>query len=156
KEVKLVGAVNDLLGDFRPNMRQQFALGLRTNIHLEEIEATIQSSYQYYRDTWGISSHSGELAWYQSSFIIEGLQLTPRVRYYSESGADFYVPYLKKTAKFVQPDDFSSDFRLSAYGSLSFGAKLEYTFHTPWWRDIEWRAHASVERYLSSGDLCLQ
>src|SRR5258705_7235312 len=64
KEVKLVGAVNDLLGDFRPNMRQQFALGLRGNLHLEEIEATIHSSYQYYRDTWGISSHSAELAWY--------------------------------------------------------------------------------------------
>ncbi len=153
KEVKLVGAVNDLLGDFRPNMRQQFALGLRGNLHLEEIEATIHSSYQYYRDTWGINSHSFELSWYQT--FGDSLQITPTVRYYSQGGADFYVPYLKKNASFVQPDDFSSDYRLSPYGSLSFGVKGEYVFHTPWWRDVEWRGRLSVERYLSSGDLCL-
>jgi hypothetical protein len=128
KEVKLVGAVNDLLGDFRPNMRQQFALGLRGNLHLEEIEATIHSSYQYYRDTWGINSHSFELSWYQT--FGDSLQITPTVRYYSQGGADFYVPYLKKNASFVQPDDFSSDYRLSPYGSISFGVKGIH-LHTP-------------------------
>ena len=95
--------------------------------------------------------------WYQT--FGDSLQITPTVRYYSQGGADFYVPYLKKPGdpakKFLQPDAFSSDYRLSPYGSLSFGAKAEYVFHTPWWRDIEWRGRASVERYLSSGDLCL-
>ena len=156
KEVFLVGGGTQF-GDFRPNMRQQYAFLMRTNLHLEEIEATIHASYQYYTDSWSVNSHSFELSWYQT--FGDSLQITPTVRYYSQSGADFYVPYLKKPGnpakKFIQPDNFSSDFRLSPYGSLSFGAKAEYTFHTPWWRDIEWRGRASVERYLSSGDLCL-
>lgn len=155
KETKVVGATQDLVGDFRPNMRQQFALLVRGNLHLEEIEATIHSSYQYYRDDWGISSHQFELSWYQT--FGDSLQITPTVRYYSQTGSNFYVPYLKIRPghDYEPPDNFSSDYRLSAYGSLSFGAKAEYAFHTPWLRDIEWRGRVSVERYLSSGDLSM-
>jgi uncharacterized protein DUF3570 len=150
KEVFQVGGAQNY-GDFRPDTRHQFAFLLRYNRHLEETESTIHLSYQYYIDTWGISSHTGELAWYQS--FGDAFQIAPHVRYYSQSGADFYIPYLK----FGQPklEDMSSDFRLSPYGALSFGVKGEYVFHTPWFRDIEWRTHASVERYLSSGDFSL-
>ncbi|HTO71864.1 MAG TPA: DUF3570 domain-containing protein [Myxococcota bacterium] len=150
KEVYQVGAQTQF-GDFRPNQRHQFAFLVRYNRHLEETESTIHLTYQYYVDTWAISSHTAELAWYQN--FGDSFQLAPHVRYYSQSKADFYFAYLRQGA--TPPDNMSSDFRLSAYGALSFGIKAEYTFHTPWWRDIEWRTNASVERYLSSGDLSL-
>jgi uncharacterized protein DUF3570 len=148
KEVYQIGAPTQY-GDFRPNQKHQFAFLVRYNHHIEETESTIHLSYQYYLDTWDISSHTFELAWYQN--FGDSLQIAPVVRYYSQSKANFYVPYLKLGQ--ARPDNMSSDFRLSAYGALSFGAKVEYTFHTPWWRDIEWRTHASIERYLSSSDL---
>jgi hypothetical protein len=153
KEVKLVGAVNDLLGDFRPNMRSS-SLGLLEPAPRGD-RGDDPHELPYYRDTWGISSHQFELSWYQT--FGDSLQITPTVRYYSQTGSNFYVPYLKirKGHDYEPPDNFSSDYRLSAYGSLSFGAKAEYAFHTPWLRDIEWRGRVSVERYLSSGDLSM-
>ena len=151
KEVFQVGGQQNY-ADFRPDSRHQFAFLLRFNRHIEETESTLHLSYQYYIDTWGISSHMGELGWYQS--FGDSFQIAPHVRYYSQSAADFYLPYLNFGVK-GHPDNMSSDYRLSAYGALSFGVKGEYLFHTPWFRDIEWRLHASVERYLSSGDLSL-
>jgi Protein of unknown function (DUF3570) len=150
KEVYQVGAISQY-GDFRPNRRHQFAFLVRYNRHIEETESTIHLTYQYYIDTWGVSSHMGELAWYQN--FGDSFQIAPLVRYYSQSKADFYVDYLR--AGQAPPDNMSSDYRLSPYGSLSLGAKAEYVFHTPWFRDIEWRTHLSIERYLSSGDLSL-
>ena len=148
KEVFQIGG-HTQYGDSRPDQRHQFAFLLRYNRHIEETESTIHLSYQYYIDTWGISSHTAELAWYQN--FGDAFQIAPLIRYYSQSSADFYVPYLLLDQP--RPDNMSSDYRLSAYGAISFGIKAEYVFHTPWWRDIEWRTHASFERYLSSGDL---
>jgi uncharacterized protein DUF3570 len=152
KQVSQIGGQQNY-ADFRPNMRHQFAFLARYNRHLEETESTIHLDYQYYLDTWGISSHTAELDWYQS--FGDAIQIAPHVRYYSQTAADFYYPYLRPFVK--RPlENMSSDYRLSAYGALSFGLKGEYLLHTPWWRDVEWRLHASVERYLSSGDLALQ
>ena len=121
------------VGDFRPNMRQQFALLVRGNLHLEEIEATIHSSYQYYRDDWGISSHQFELSWYQT--FGDSLQITPTVRYYSQTGSNFYVPVsqdptgprLRAARRLLE--------RLPALARTArsrSALKGEYAFHTPW------------------------
>ena len=125
---------------------------LRYNRHIEETESTLHLTYQYYIDTWGVSSHQAELDLYQN--FGDALQIAPHIRYYSQNAADFYVAYLGTTQKPMH--EMSSDYRLSAYGALSFGVKAEYAFHTPWLRDIEWRANLGIERYLSSGDLALQ
>jgi hypothetical protein len=151
KEVFRIG--DHHYGDDRGGSRHQFAFLVRYNRHIEETESTIHLSYQYYLDTWGVSSHMAELDWYQN--FGDAIQIAPHVRYYSQTAADFYIPYLR-LKQIPQPGTrMSSDYRLSAYGALSFGVKGEYAFHTPWFRDIEWRAHLSVERYLSSGDLSL-
>lgn len=149
KEMFRVGGAQ--FADARPGSRHQFAFLVRYNRHVEETESTFHLSYQYYIDTWGLRSHTAELDWYQN--FGDAIQVSPHVRYYSQSAADFYVPYLQLGQRPL--DEMSSDYRLSAYGALSFGVKGEYVFHTPWLRDIEWRAKLSVERYLSSGDLAL-
>jgi hypothetical protein len=150
KEVFGIG--NRFFGDDRGGARHQFAFLVRYNRHVEETESTFHLSYQYYIDTWGVSSHTFELDWYQN--FGDAIQLAPHVRYYSQTAANFYIPYLRLNQ--APLPEMSSDYRLSAYGALSFGLKGEYAFHTPWFRDIEWRASLSVERYLSSGDLSLK
>lgn len=149
KEVFRIGGTH--FQDDRPGSRQMFGFLVRYNRHIEETESTIHLSYQYYIDTWSLSSHTAELAWYQN--FGDSFQVIPHVRYYSQSGASFYLPYLPQNSPKLK--DQSSDFRLSPYGALAFGVKGEYLFHTPWFRDIEWRANLAVERYQSSGDLCL-
>ena len=134
--------------DMRPDNRHALSWLTRYRRHIEEVEATAHLSYQYYWDTWGISSHTIEASWYQS--FGDSLQITPSIRYYTQNEADFYVSYLRNTPS---DDEFSSDYRLSTYGALGFGIKAEYTFRTPWLIDVEWKLKAAYERYISAGDL---
>ncbi len=135
--------------DERPGDRHGVAWLTRYRRHIEEFESTLHLSYQYYIDTWEVSSHTIEFAWYQS--YGDNLTITPNVRYYTQNEADLYTSYLPATSN--GSGEFSSDYRLSTYGALGLGLKGEYTFHTGWLADIEWTAKLSYERYLSSGDL---
>jgi hypothetical protein len=147
KQVFAVGGV--FFADARPDARHAFSWLTRYNRHIEEFEATMHLSYQYYWDTWGVSSHTLEVAWYQS--YGDNLQITPTVRYYTQNEADIYVNYLPIAS--TGGGEHSSDYRLSSYGALGLGLKAEYLFRTPWLTDIEWKAKLSYERYLSSADL---
>jgi len=135
--------------DERPGDRHGIAWLTRYRRHIEEFESTLHLSYQYYIDTWEVSSHTIEFSWYQS--YGDNLQITPTVRYYTQNESDFYVSYLPDTAN--GSGEFSSDYRLSTYGALGLGLKAEYTYRTTWLADIEWKGKISYERYLSSGDL---
>ncbi len=144
KQVLVAGAP---LGDTRPDLRHQFSWLTRLRHHFDAIGATVHADYQLYADDWGILSHTAELAWYQSLF--EVLQLVPSFRYYSQSQADFYAPWFVNA-----PSDglYSSDYRLSPYGAISWKLKAQVEFRT--WR-LGWIASAGWERYLSSGDFAL-
>ena len=51
----------------------------------------------------------------------DGWSITPGVRYYSQTAADFYQDYFS-----YLPDDgiYSSDYRLAGFGALSYRLKL--------------------------------
>jgi hypothetical protein len=118
------------LGDSRPDQRNQISWLTR-----------------YRHSDWGINSHTIEVAWYQALF--DAIRLIPGIRYYSQSQADFYAPY------YVAPRNdglYSSDYRLSPFGALSWRIKAETRFQT--W-NIDWSATVGYERYTSSGDLAL-
>ena len=147
KQVFAVGGV--FFADERPDSRHAISWLTRYRRHIEEFEATMHLSYQYYLDTWDVSSHTIEVSWYQS--YGDNLQITPTVRYYTQNEADIYVSYLPIGSP--GSGEYSSDYRLSSYGALGLGLKAEYTFRTGWVTDIEWKAKLSYERYLSSADL---
>lgn len=147
KQVFAVGGV--FFSDERPDSRHGLAWLTRYRRHIEEFEATMHLSYQYYLDTWGVSSHTIEASWYQS--YGDDLQITPTVRYYTQTEADMYVNYLPLGA--TGGGEYSSDYRLSSYGALGLGVKAEYALRTSWLADIDWKLKLSYERYLSSADL---
>ena len=60
------GVDHGFFNDDRGGARHQFAFLVRYNRHVEETESTFHLSYQYYIDTWGVSSHMAELDWYQN------------------------------------------------------------------------------------------
>jgi hypothetical protein len=138
--------------DQRPDTRHGFAWLAAYRRHIEEVDGTFHLSYQFYVDTWQVNSHTVQATWYQNYFD-GALQLMPMVRYYSQREADFYVNFLKTGQS--RDGDMTSDFRLSSYGAVSFGLRAQYEFHTPWLTDIRWGLKASIERYLSSGELAL-
>lgn len=118
--------------DSRPREHDQHSLLLRWNHRLHAREATSRSSYRYFSDTYGIRAHT-----LQQEFAHElagGWTLTPSVRLHTQSAADFYFdpvydpmfgPPFPPGFDFEQKRDLTADQRLSAFGAVTLGLKVE-------------------------------
>lgn len=134
--------------DARPDQRHQFSLLTRYRKHFERVGASLHLDYRYYIDDWDVNAHTFDLAWYQNFFGI--MRLTPSIRYYTQSQSNFYAPfYLSETSNGL----YSSDYRLSPYGALSYRIRAETRFQT--W-NLDWSTNISYEHYESSADLAIQ
>lgn len=143
---QLTGNVRALL-EKRPDERNQWVGNLRYVQHIDALDSALHFDYRYFHDDWGIDAHTFEADWVQP--VADGWVVTPRVRYYSQSAADFYTPYLvskQTTPGKVQsfdsngnatvsqlnyaslPANYSSDQRLSGYGALSGGIVISKKF----------------------------
>jgi len=118
----------------RPDIRNQWTGNLRYVQYIDPFDAALHFGYRFYHDDWGIDSHTFEADWAQP--LGHGWTLTPRVRYYTQDAADFYRPYLISMQAYNSgnfdrsklPQNFSSDHRLSGFGSLSGGLTLSKQF----------------------------
>jgi hypothetical protein len=112
----------------RPLLRNQWTWDTRYVHYIPALDASIHLGYRYHHDDWGIDAHTFEAEWGQP--LGNGWVFTPRIRYYSQSAADFYQPYFFSPQSAFSydvhslPRYFSSDHRLSGYGALSGGATV--------------------------------
>lgn len=163
KAIQNVDGANGLLSDRRPGHKDQASFLGRLRQHVEAANASAHIDYRFYVDSFDVTSHTVDLAWYQT--VTNWLTIIPSVRYYSQSKADFYDTVLPIG---VIPSERSSDFRLSAYGALSFRLKAEFLledlarYEAPNWlqrvgvsEGLDLIASLSYERYLSDGDYAL-
>lgn len=88
---RLTGDVRALL-EQRPDERNQWTLDTRYVHYIGAFDAALHFNYRYFQDDWGIKAHTFEADWVQP--VGNSWTITPRVRYYSQSAADFYSPYL--------------------------------------------------------------
>ncbi|QWF69547.1 DUF3570 domain-containing protein [Methylomonas paludis] len=121
----------------RPGLRNQFNWDTSYRHYIQTLDAVPKLSYTFFHDDWGINAHTFDAEWRQA--LLSSWTLTPHVRYYSQSAASFYTPYLLENllpngtnlsipnASGV-PAYFSSDQRLSAYGTISGGFTLSKQF----------------------------
>lgn len=144
---KQVYVAGPILPDSRPDQRHQISWLTRLRRHFEGIGATMHLDYSLYYDTWDISAHTIEGAWYQNLFGVA--RIIPSVRYYSQSQAEFYAPWFDSSPG----SEFSSDYRLSPYGALSYRIRAETRFQT--WA-LDWILNVGYEHYESSADLAIQ
>jgi hypothetical protein len=113
--------------DERPRERDHETVLLRWNHYLAQTGGTSHLSYRLYRDTFGIKSHTAAAEYVQP--LAGGWTLTPAVRLYTQTAADFYVEHDAHSDPFpTNPPDGAAysteEQRLSAYGGLTFGLKL--------------------------------
>jgi hypothetical protein len=108
--------------DTRPANRRNVAWLNKLRLALPDRNAVLQLDARLTRDSWGISTQALEASWVQS--FGEGWQITPGLRYYSQSAADFYSP----TIPTPRPQLQSSDQRLAAFGSLTPKLNVGYRF----------------------------
>lgn len=135
------------LYDKRPGKRDSTVAMLRWNHHVESLSASLRSSYRFYRDSFGIRAHTLDTAWVQPVTSI--FTLTPSLRYYTQNAASFYYDPVPDTdvypAPVGNPEFSSADQRLSAFGGITVGLKLELQLG-------RWITDLKLERYQQRSD----
>ncbi len=88
--------------DHRPSERNVFAWLTRYNEYFATQDATLRLSYRLLTDSWGSVSNTFSAAWVQP--LPQGFSVTPELRYYTQSSADFYYrPAARQRARVRRP-----------------------------------------------------
>jgi hypothetical protein len=107
------------LVDRRPEERNQFTWTTSWRRYFRPQTSALHANYRYYDDDFGVSSHTLDLSLHKT--FKRMITLVPSLRYYQQDAANFFT----QASDFLQATDFNSaDFRLSSYGALSAGLKL--------------------------------
>ena len=113
----------------RPHERNKGMLFLGLNRSFPKLRGAVDASYRYYRDTYATAAHTFDVAWFQR--VGEKIILRPGLRFYDQTAADFYRYNLDNTSLApasgpprVAGPFYSSDFRLSAFRTITYGFKV--------------------------------
>lgn len=122
-----------LAADSRPDTRNAFGAKIS---HSYQVRSwlTTQVSYRYYGDSWGINSHTLD-----SSFafeIADGLFINPKVIWYQQSNADFYLNPNGEQKVFAATGVASNDVRLGDYSAQTYSLGLSYKISEQWQLDL--------------------
>jgi hypothetical protein len=135
KVVELNGV---LVPEHRPGSKDKRIAYVSLTRFVEAVNGSLETSYRFYNDTFGINAHTFALAWYQR--LGQNFVLRPMLRLYHQSEADFYSTRFEGDPQF-----YSSDYRISSLLSLGYGLKLIWT---PTQR---FSADVSADRYEQTG-----
>jgi hypothetical protein len=127
----------------RPGNRNAWVWDTRYIQHIATWDAALHLDYRLFADDWGVHGHTLEATWHQP--LGHNWQAIPRVRYYSQGGADFYRPFFTQAE--AASGEFSSDHRLAGFGAISGGVGIRKNWND--WLDFE----TSFDYYQRSADL---
>jgi hypothetical protein len=126
----------------RPDRRNKVIALASVNRAFPDLHAAAEASYRFYHDTFGTDAHTIELSWLQR--VGSRLVLKPDLRFYSQTAASFYYYQLDQVPivpVFGLPSNqgpfYSSDYRLSALRSITYGLKAVVTVSSRVQLDLE-------------------
>ena len=118
-------------GEKRPSHRNKEILFTSLTHHFNSLDASLEGSYRFYNDTYGITANTFGLTWHQ--WLGKHLIFEPLFRFYEQSSASFYTTAIPVNySQYLNyyrhgyPSYNSSDYRLSNFYSLDYG--LQATF----------------------------
>lgn len=124
--------LNLVFDENRPNTRNKWIALASLNHAYPALHGAVEASYRFYHDTFGTNAHTIEISWLQQ--IGKHFVLKPGFRWHDQSAADFYYynldatpivpPFSPPTA---QAPFYSSDYRLSALRTFTYGLKAIWT-----------------------------
>ena len=134
----------------RPADRTKWIVLVAVNHALPDLHAAIDATYRFYHDSFDTAAHTIELKWLQrigAHFLLE-----PELRGYDQTKASFYYYNLSLTdinptggAPHPEGPFYSSDHRLSALRTYTYGMKLVWTPSTTVKLDV------ALEKYEMRG-----
>ncbi len=128
KIVSVLGADGSTSGyeyENRPDQRVRKSAYLENRVAGERWSSAL--SLRYMADDWQVHSTTALLSthlWFSN----RERYFEPSVRWYHQSAASFYTPYIAETSAGVSPEYASSDFRLSRFRALTYGIKYAQQF----------------------------
>lgn len=132
------------LPDSRPDERTQYTFATRLRRFSELFAAALHVDYRFFIDDWDVRSHTLDLGLVKETE--SGWSFDTSIRYYTQTQADFYEPF------FTAPradGEYTSDYRLSPYGAISFRLGLSETIN-------DWTVKIAAERYISDKSYSIQ
>lgn len=132
------GITQDLIYENRPDSRTQHSLFAMTKYHFEE--SIFDISYRYLTDDWDIKSHTIDTHW--RFYGGENQFWEPHIRYYQQSAAKFYQPFLVDSE--AVPEFASADYRIGDMSAVTLGLKYGFAL------DNGDRAEVRLEYYLQT------
>ncbi|WP_164503654.1 DUF3570 domain-containing protein [Pleionea sediminis] len=143
KVVSIGSSGSNIIADSRPDKRIATTAAFQIRYFSDALDGAFHFDYRLYDDDWEIRSNTLKVAWYQN--ITESLQLVPSIRLYDQTSAYFYQIFYEQ----ARDDQFhSTDYRLSEYGAVTYGLKLNKAFK-------DWSFTISAEQYQSGADIGL-
>ena len=110
----------DYLYENRPSNRQ--SQSLFWNNKFDFGPSVTDLSLRYFKDSWGITSKTAELS--ERIALGSSVYFEPSARWYQQSAANFFRNYLVEGQ--ALPTYASSDSRLAAFSSLTYGLKVGF------------------------------
>jgi len=112
--------------EHHPENRARQSLAARANLYVRPIKIAIRIGARLYRDTWDITSGTGEVE--VERYLWEGFRLAGRVRYYRQTGASFWGDDYTGGDPPLGPKGqyWTGDRELSPFSSIAFGGRLTY------------------------------
>ncbi len=112
--------------EHHPQNRARQSLAARANLYVRPIKIAIRIGARLYRDTWDITSGTGEVE--VERYLLEGFRLAGRVRYYRQTGASFWSDDYTGGDPPLGPKGqyWTGDRELSPFSSIAFGGRLTY------------------------------
>ena len=112
--------------EHHPENRARQSLAARANLYVRPIKIAIRIGARLYRDTWDITSGTGEVE--VERYLLEGFRLAGRARYYRQTGASFWSDDYTGGDPPLGPKGqyWTGDRELSPFSSIAFGGRLTY------------------------------
>jgi hypothetical protein len=113
--------------EHHPDQRARQALALRMNFFIRPIKVAFRLMGRLYRDTWDVTSGTGELE--AERYLFEGFRVTARGRFYKQTGALFWSDDYTGGDLPLGPKGqyFTGDRELSPFWSFGLGGRVAYT-----------------------------
>lgn len=133
----------------RPDRKRKRILYTALNHRIERFDAAIEASWRLLDDSFGTTSHTLAVEWFQR--LGQRVILRPAIRFYEQTEADFYYADLDPTriVPVAVPDGtgpyYSTDYRLAALRTWTLGFKVVWEMRP--WMSVD----ATYERYLMEG-----
>ena len=141
--------------DNRPSHKDQTSVLARWNHHFPQSDGTGRFSYRYYIDSFGIRAHTLGAEYVQP--LSHGWTVVPEIRLYSQTAASFYAeainpPFPTIPAGFIPGTTIiSQDQRLSAFGAITYGIKIQNQLDRDWLLDIEFEHYEQQGKWNFQG-----